>query len=536
MWNMLHFVVLLLMSGVSATETDESEPVTVMEGESVTLHTNLSELLNDDTVLWMFGSKDSLISQIKRKNDFTSFFVTDDVGFIGRLQVDQKTGSLTIRNTRFKHSGQYKLTISREKTMIKTFNVTVIGVVGETDGVKTVSLSVTEGDPVTLRIHAEMQKKVLMLWRFGDKGILLAKIDTETGEISLNNADDESFRDRLQVNQNGSLTITNSRTEHAGLYELQIRGSESSQRFLLSVNAVPDPGLSSGAIAGIFFGVLVPVLLLAVAALALIYYRRRISKLKKQVAVACEEKEEKEEKEETVTEGDSPTLRTGLTEINANVMIEWLYEAEDNRIAEINGGTRKSSTSAGADGRFRSKLILDYRTGDLTITNVRTIHSGLYKLNITNNNSNSSTIKTKHIRFILTVNVKSMSVKEGASALLQTAAEIQTDDLILWTFGAQNSLVVKSDSGKMSIGKQFRERLDLSTVTGNLTIRHIRITDSGHFKLQIINSEQTTFRRFNVTVTDSTDEQVNEQTTVVTPLLNGEVTDGGNEQQATSPV
>ncbi|RXN20547.1 butyrophilin 2 [Labeo rohita] len=47
--------------------------------------------------------------------------------------------------------------------------------------------------------------------------------------------------------------------------------------------AVPDPGLSSGAIAGIVFGVLVPVLLLAVAALALIYYRRRISKLKKQV-------------------------------------------------------------------------------------------------------------------------------------------------------------------------------------------------------------------------------------------------------------
>ncbi|KAL0198742.1 hypothetical protein M9458_007282, partial [Cirrhinus mrigala] len=74
----------------------------------------------------MFGPKDSLISQIKRKNDFTSFFVTDDVGFIGRLQVDQKTGSLTIRNTRFKHSGQYRLSISREKTTIKTFNVTVI--------------------------------------------------------------------------------------------------------------------------------------------------------------------------------------------------------------------------------------------------------------------------------------------------------------------------------------------------------------------------------------------------------------------------
>ncbi len=103
------------------------------------------------------------------------------------------------------------------------------------DGVKSVSVSVTEGDPVTLRIDAEMHKDALMLWRFGDKGILLAKIDSETGEISLNNAD-ERFRDRLQLNHYGSLTIKNSRTEHAGLYELQIRGHESSQRFLLSVN------------------------------------------------------------------------------------------------------------------------------------------------------------------------------------------------------------------------------------------------------------------------------------------------------------
>ncbi len=35
---------------------------------------------------------------------------------------------------------------------------------------KSVSVSVTEGDPVTLRIDAEMHKDALMLWRFGDKG------------------------------------------------------------------------------------------------------------------------------------------------------------------------------------------------------------------------------------------------------------------------------------------------------------------------------------------------------------------------------
>ncbi len=106
---------------------DETGSMSVMEGDSVTLHTDVSEIKNDDTLLWVFGPKGFVISQITRKNDFTSFFVTDDVGFRGRLQVDQKTGSLTIRNTRITHSGQYKLTISREKTTSKIFSVTVFG-------------------------------------------------------------------------------------------------------------------------------------------------------------------------------------------------------------------------------------------------------------------------------------------------------------------------------------------------------------------------------------------------------------------------
>ncbi|XP_043082729.1 uncharacterized protein LOC122330011 isoform X2 [Puntigrus tetrazona] len=465
----------------------------------------------------MFGSNDFPVSQIKRKNDFNSLFLTDDVRFSSRLHVDQKTGSLTIANTRTKHSGQYKLTVSRETTTTKTFNVTVIGVLTETDEITSLSVSVTEGDPVTLPGDAETHKNALMLWRFGDKGILLAKIDSETGEISLNDAD-ERFRDRLQLNQNGSLTIKNSRSEHAGLYELQVKGRESSQRVLLSVNAVPDPGLSSGAKAGIAFAVLVPVVLLAAAALALIYYRRRISKLKKQVGTLTRTNTSEavagEEKQETATEGDPLTLRTGLTEINTDQIIKWCYE--ENCIAEINGETRLSSTFDNADRRFMSKLMLDERTGDLTISNIRTLHNGLYTLTI------RSSGKTTRKRFVLTVNVVSMSVKEGTCALLQTGVEIQPEDLVLWTFGAQNHLVIKSDSGKTSSGKRFRDRLDLNRTTGVLTIKNIRLTDSGLFKLQIINSEKTTFKRIEVTVTA---EGVNEEATAVMPLLNEEVTD-----------
>ncbi len=106
---------------------DPDETLTVREGVSVTLRTGLTEILNDHTIVWKFGPKGSFISQITRKDNLTSLHYTDDVGFRGRLQVDQNTGSLTIRNTRERHSGQYQVAISRGRARLpsKTFNVTV---------------------------------------------------------------------------------------------------------------------------------------------------------------------------------------------------------------------------------------------------------------------------------------------------------------------------------------------------------------------------------------------------------------------------
>ncbi|XP_077081701.1 uncharacterized protein LOC143735429 isoform X2 [Siphateles boraxobius] len=477
MQNMLLLCLLFIfMYGVS-TETE-----VVMEGDSFTLHTNLSEIRNDDTILWLFGLKDSVISQITRKGDLNSIYLTDDVRFRGRLQVDQNTGSLTVRNTRIKHSGRYKLSISREKTTITIFNVTVFGVVGKTDEVK--SESVMEGDSVTLKADVEVQRDDLIVWRFGDEGILLAKIDVETKETSLNDAD-ERFRDRLKIDhQTGSLTITNTRTEHTGLYELQIRGRESSQRFLLSVN---DPGLSPGVVAGIVVAVL---LVAAVLAAVVIYYRRKISQLL--------------EKKESVKEGDSLHLHCNITELHKDDKIQWYYEDEYNLIAEINKETKRKFTHVGTDGRFRSKLELNDQTGDLIITDIRTIHSGLYILKI------SSKIRTKYKRFIVSVGVKTVEVTIGGSVRLQNDNEIQKDDLILWMFGAEKSLVAINASRTEKTDERFAGRVTLDE-TGSLTITNIRTTDFGHYKLQIINSKKTTHKRFNLSDTGG---QVNESETV----------------------
>ncbi|KAK7136735.1 hypothetical protein R3I93_016939 [Phoxinus phoxinus] len=349
--------------------------------------------------------------------------------------------------------------------MTKIFSVTVSGAVNETDGVK--SVSVKEGESVTLNADTDIHPHDLILWRFGDKGILLAKIDVETKEASLNDAD-ERFRDRLKLDQTGSLTINNTRTEHSGLYELQIRGRESSQRFLLSVNAVPALALSPGGIAGISVAVLL------VLVVVVIYHYCTISKIKKQVA-----------ENKKVEEGKPLCLPTGVTKLHKEDKVQWYYkdEREDILIAEIN---EETSTY---DVRFRNKLSLDPETGNLTINYIENLQAGLYRLKI------KSKMKTKHNRFIVIVTAETKSGAEREDVLLETGVnDIQTDDLILWTFGAKNCLV--ADSETAIITERFKDRLELNETTGSLTIKNITNTEYGHYKLQIINKEKTTFRRF----------------------------------------
>ncbi|XP_016113124.1 SLAM family member 9-like [Sinocyclocheilus grahami] len=96
-----------------------------MEGDSVTLNTDDTEILEDDDILWKFGVKMSLIAQIRR---YPGIFNTSDVPdgrFRDRLKLDNQTGSLTITNTTSEHAGLYKLEISGAKRSSKTFSVYV---------------------------------------------------------------------------------------------------------------------------------------------------------------------------------------------------------------------------------------------------------------------------------------------------------------------------------------------------------------------------------------------------------------------------
>ncbi|XP_051727102.1 uncharacterized protein LOC127500185 isoform X2 [Ctenopharyngodon idella] len=95
-----------------------------------------------------------------------------------------------------------------------------------------------EGDSVTL--NTEVQKYMLIQWMFGSTRI--AEIDRLT---QTNSTYDERFRDRLKLDQTGSLTITNTRTTDSGLYKVIVISKETSyMSFNVTVYESPQSTLS----------------------------------------------------------------------------------------------------------------------------------------------------------------------------------------------------------------------------------------------------------------------------------------------------
>ncbi|XP_050957705.1 CD48 antigen-like, partial [Labeo rohita] len=98
--------------------------VSVMEGDSVTLKTNVTELHEDNIIAWKFGAEKSLIAKITEKLNFSTFDGLDGK-FRDRLKLDKQTGSLTITNITTEHAGLYEQQIRGAKLSLKTFSVSV---------------------------------------------------------------------------------------------------------------------------------------------------------------------------------------------------------------------------------------------------------------------------------------------------------------------------------------------------------------------------------------------------------------------------
>ncbi|KAK9967250.1 hypothetical protein ABG768_001657, partial [Culter alburnus] len=102
------------------------DSMSVMEGDSVVLLTNVTEIHEDDDILWKFSTENFRIAEISRAAGIFSIY--DDVldgRFRDRLKLDDQTGSLTITNITTEHAGEYKLEITGALLTTKTFSVSV---------------------------------------------------------------------------------------------------------------------------------------------------------------------------------------------------------------------------------------------------------------------------------------------------------------------------------------------------------------------------------------------------------------------------
>ncbi|XP_051504443.1 uncharacterized protein LOC127412254 [Myxocyprinus asiaticus] len=464
------FMNTMLYEVVFGAETDQVKTVT--EGGSVTLNTD-NGTQGYIMLEWMFVPIKSIIARVD--GEFKKVSYVDNKLFRDRIQLDQ-TGFLTIRNIRTKHSGQYKAEITSSKgTSSKIFSVIVNDsplVHKQKEELKT--MSVKEGDTVILNNNGGTHGDELILWRFGPEGSLIAKCDKEDNNISLYDSADGSFKGRLQLDQTGSLTITNTRVKDTGFYHLHITNNIETKHRIFSV-AVSALGLSSGGITGMCVSVL---LLVAATAAAGVIYRTCKPKVKRVIMM----------------KGDPVPLSTDDTRIQRYDVNVYFGNA---LIAEIRRGKVTP-----VDDEYSNRLQLDQTAGSLTITNTTDTDSGDYKLNII---IHSREITYKRINVtVYGDKVFRKRMMEGVSLTLNTT-EIQKDAVIV---KFENTVIAnkKQNDGNISyedvLGGMFKGRLHVNLKTGSFTIPNSRITDSGVFDININSTRANIQKRFKVTVYD----------------------------------
>ncbi|XP_043078581.1 uncharacterized protein LOC122327345 isoform X2 [Puntigrus tetrazona] len=210
----------------------------------------------------------------------------------------------------------------------------------------------------------------------------------------------------------------------------------------------------------------------------------------------------------SVMEGDSVTLKY-LMEKKQEEDIRWYFN--NSPIAEITGDHSKICTDVQCDNeRFRDRLKLDYQTGSLTITKIRTSDSGEYDVLVSSKVHGGAGSYSVVVHGLSGVDEDEMLLIEGDSVTLHTGVKTNQQEKIKWYFNDIRIAQISVDQSKTCTDVQckdgderFRGRLKLNKQTGSLTIMNTRTSDAGLYKLQIINNRISIMKRFSVTVSSS---------------------------------
>ncbi|XP_050951508.1 uncharacterized protein LOC127154141 [Labeo rohita] len=111
--------------GVFGDHTDEVKSVSVMEGDSVTLNADVTQIKSDYHILWTFKqNSETRIAKIYKQSVFI-YDSGENERFRDRLQINEHTGSLTIININKLHSGLYKVKIISGDIKHESFSIAV---------------------------------------------------------------------------------------------------------------------------------------------------------------------------------------------------------------------------------------------------------------------------------------------------------------------------------------------------------------------------------------------------------------------------
>ncbi|XP_043078800.1 uncharacterized protein LOC122327474 [Puntigrus tetrazona] len=256
------FVLCCLCLSVYA-DTDAVKSVSVMEGDSVSLESNIPEIHQNYIIKWTFGHPENRIAQInKEAGIFETYNDVLDGRFRDRLKLDHQTGSLTITNTTGTDSGDYQITIIGGKKITYRFSVTVYAplpvpiIIRDSSHCSSSSLSSSSSSSCSLLCSAVNVGHVTLSWYKGNS--LLSSISVSDLSISLSLPLEVEHQDKNTY----SCVINNpirNQTTHLDFSQLcqpcAIRGCDSAEAVIRLVVTVLVGSAAAAAVAVLVYDI-----------------------------------------------------------------------------------------------------------------------------------------------------------------------------------------------------------------------------------------------------------------------------------------
>ncbi|XP_073722365.1 obscurin-like isoform X1 [Misgurnus anguillicaudatus] len=208
----------------------------------------------------------------------------------------------------------------------------------------------------------------------------------------------------------------------------------------------------------------------------------------------------------TVVDVDVKTVVGGVAHFKPDIpegslkdsSITWKYTG-GGEVIKVIEWDNDFKTLESLDPKFKTRVALDKTTGELTIRDLQLEHTGLYTIEINN--------KEQEKKFTLTV--MGVDIKAVVGGEVRFKPDIPEgslkDSSVTWIYKTATDMikVIEWDNDFQTLecmNPKFKTRVDLDKITGELTIRDLKLEDTGLYTIKINNKEQE--KKFTLTVMD----------------------------------